>query len=121
MSGVEPSLSEMKGVASVTGRYSRHRAITPRSCNGRKEFKSGSFFFEAGRECQVYTINDVPYGVEKEIPPASQQECVTRVINTDRAIRRKMNDKWNEWFGTQQRPNFFSSHNQAGLALGWRG
>ena len=39
MSGVEPSFSEMKGVASLTGRYSRHRAITPRSCSGRKEFK----------------------------------------------------------------------------------
>ena len=31
ISGVEPSLSETTGVASVTGRNSRQRAITPRS------------------------------------------------------------------------------------------
>src|SRR5215218_3581508 len=31
ISGVDPSFSEMTGVASVTGRKSRYRAITPRS------------------------------------------------------------------------------------------
>src|SRR6186713_1568054 len=33
ISGVEPSFNEMTGVFSVTGRYCRQRAITPRSCN----------------------------------------------------------------------------------------
>jgi hypothetical protein len=36
ISGVEPSFSEMTGVRSVTGKNSRHRAITPRSWNVEK-------------------------------------------------------------------------------------